>query len=291
MPEEPAAPATPAPPAPPAQPPQPGVKSPQEDELENLFDDSDETGSIPAPAGPTTVVAEKPVAAPAEPAADSGTAEPADTASDTSASEAPEMVEATATSEPALSEPAPAQPQTPARPAEDDFDNLFEEEPSTDATPAGAAPAASVADDSEPSLLADEEEATLATDPIPADEPVADDDAMLDESAANATSPTNEGVAAYDVADAETSGDQSVRDVIAAKPSEAGAMRLWTDNTGKFQVRARLVQVLDGKVRLEKESGRFTTVPMDRLSRPDLAFLRSQAPTVASASMGGGAEF
>jgi hypothetical protein len=139
--------------------------------------------------------------------------------------------------------------------------------------------------------LADEEEATLATDPIQAEEPVADDDAMLDESADNVTSPASEGVAAYDVADVEKSGDESVRDAVAAKPSEAGAMRLWTDNTGNFQVRARLVQVLDGKVRLEKESGRFTTVPMDRLSRPDLAFLRSQAPAVASASISGGAEF
>jgi hypothetical protein len=65
---------------------------------------------------------------------------------------------------------------------------------------------------------------------------------------------------------------------IAAQPVEAAAeMRLWTDNTGKFQVRARLVKVLDGKVQLLKETGRTTTVPLDRLSAADLAFVERQA--------------
>jgi hypothetical protein len=60
-------------------------------------------------------------------------------------------------------------------------------------------------------------------------------------------------------------------------------MRLWTDNTGKHQVRASLVMVLDGKVRLKKETGRFTTVPLTRLSVGDLTFVRLKASTVASA--------
>jgi hypothetical protein len=59
-------------------------------------------------------------------------------------------------------------------------------------------------------------------------------------------------------------------------------LRLWTDNTGKHQVRARLVMVLDGKVRLEKETGRFTTVPFERLSLGDLAFVRGHAPALAA---------
>ncbi len=61
-------------------------------------------------------------------------------------------------------------------------------------------------------------------------------------------------------------------------------MRVWTDSTGKYQVRARLVEIADGKVRLLKESGRFTTVPLARLSTADLAFVRRQAPTVARAA-------
>ena len=54
----------------------------------------------------------------------------------------------------------------------------------------------------------------------------------------------------------------------------AGAMRLWTDNTGKHQVQARLVEVRPTHVRLLKENGKFTTVPHSRLSRNDLAFVR-----------------
>lgn len=46
-------------------------------------------------------------------------------------------------------------------------------------------------------------------------------------------------------------------------------LRTWKDDTGEFEVQARLLLVLDGKVRLLKETGRTTTVPMDRLSQGD----------------------
>ena len=49
--------------------------------------------------------------------------------------------------------------------------------------------------------------------------------------------------------------------------------RLWTDNSGQFRVQGRLVLILDGKVRLLKETGRTTTVPLERLSQPDRAYI------------------
>jgi hypothetical protein len=49
--------------------------------------------------------------------------------------------------------------------------------------------------------------------------------------------------------------------------------RQWTDNSNQFQVQARLLLILDGKVRLLKETGRTTTVPLDRLSPDDRAYV------------------
>jgi hypothetical protein len=54
-------------------------------------------------------------------------------------------------------------------------------------------------------------------------------------------------------------------------------MRQWTDNTGTFSCRGRLVRFLDGKVRLAKDNGRTTTVPLNRLSASDLEFVHRQA--------------
>jgi hypothetical protein len=57
----------------------------------------------------------------------------------------------------------------------------------------------------------------------------------------------------------------------------SNSMRVWTDNTGKFQVSARLIVVGPKHVRLLKANGRFTTVPFTRLSRGDLAFVHAAA--------------
>jgi hypothetical protein len=54
------------------------------------------------------------------------------------------------------------------------------------------------------------------------------------------------------------------------------SMRMWLDNTGRFQTRARLAEILDGKVRLYKDNGRYSTVPLRRLSEVDLAYVREQ---------------
>ena len=54
-------------------------------------------------------------------------------------------------------------------------------------------------------------------------------------------------------------------------------LRNWVDNTGRYSCQGRLVSFLDGEVRLMKDNGRTTTVPLYRLSATDLAFLHRQA--------------
>jgi hypothetical protein len=54
-------------------------------------------------------------------------------------------------------------------------------------------------------------------------------------------------------------------------------LREWVDDTGRFKTRARLISLLDGHVRLIKENGRTTTVPLNRLSQNDLEFVNRQA--------------
>ncbi len=65
----------------------------------------------------------------------------------------------------------------------------------------------------------------------------------------------------------------------AQETASPGAMRDWTDNTGKYHVRAKLVRIGQGHVRLLKETGKYTTVPFNRLSAGDLAFVRRHAAT------------
>jgi len=60
--------------------------------------------------------------------------------------------------------------------------------------------------------------------------------------------------------------------------SEAPEVRMWTDSTGKFNVRAKLISVLDGKVKLEKEDGRIIELPIQRLSEADQQLVRSSSP-------------
>jgi len=58
-------------------------------------------------------------------------------------------------------------------------------------------------------------------------------------------------------------------------PSADGQLPLreWIDDSGHFRVKARLILILDGKVRLLKETGRTTTVPVDRLSTADRQYI------------------
>lgn len=54
-------------------------------------------------------------------------------------------------------------------------------------------------------------------------------------------------------------------------------LRRWVDDSGNYSCRGRLIRVLDGKVKLMKDNGRTTTVPLGRLSQRDLDFVHRQA--------------
>jgi len=53
--------------------------------------------------------------------------------------------------------------------------------------------------------------------------------------------------------------------------------RTWTDLSGRYKTRATLVEVVDGKVRLRKLDGTVVTVPIEKLSETDQAWLEKHA--------------
>jgi SLA1 homology domain 1, SHD1 len=52
-------------------------------------------------------------------------------------------------------------------------------------------------------------------------------------------------------------------------------LRDWTDDTGDYRVRGRLKVILPdrAKIRILKTNGKYTTVPLDRLSAMDREFV------------------
>ena len=59
-------------------------------------------------------------------------------------------------------------------------------------------------------------------------------------------------------------------------------MRLWRDDTGDYQIHGRLVKIMAGKVRILKDTGRYTTVPTDRLSASDLEYVQQRAKSAGT---------
>ena len=61
----------------------------------------------------------------------------------------------------------------------------------------------------------------------------------------------------------------------ASAPKFDGAeFRQWVDNTGAYSVKARLSVIYSDKVKLLKENGSVTTVPMSRLSEADYGYVK-----------------
>jgi hypothetical protein len=58
-------------------------------------------------------------------------------------------------------------------------------------------------------------------------------------------------------------------------PGSAAPAREWSDATGKFKIQGELVAVRAGKVILEKADGKIISVPLEKLSAADQAFLKS----------------
>jgi hypothetical protein len=54
------------------------------------------------------------------------------------------------------------------------------------------------------------------------------------------------------------------------------AMRTWSDVSGRFQIEAAFVSVVDGKVNLRRADGRVLAVPLEKLSAADQAYVQQQ---------------
>jgi hypothetical protein len=63
-------------------------------------------------------------------------------------------------------------------------------------------------------------------------------------------------------------------------------MRTWVDNTGHYEVEARLVVIMVDSVRLLKENGRTTTVPMSRLSDGDRDYVEQMIAQIGYGELG-----
>ncbi len=58
-------------------------------------------------------------------------------------------------------------------------------------------------------------------------------------------------------------------------------MRVWTDNTGTYRTSGRLVVIAKTHIRILKDNGRHSTVPLHRLSRADLDYVIAVAKKLA----------
>jgi hypothetical protein len=61
-------------------------------------------------------------------------------------------------------------------------------------------------------------------------------------------------------------------------------LRTWVDNTGTYSTRARLVEIGRTYIKLLKDNGRPSTVPMSRLSNEDFAYVHAIAKRLGSQS-------
>ena len=67
-------------------------------------------------------------------------------------------------------------------------------------------------------------------------------------------------------------------------PLASTEVRTWRDNTGNFEVTGRLVVVFPDKIRLLKDNGRFSTVPLRRLSQEDRQYVEQTLAAIADRS-------
>jgi hypothetical protein len=231
----------------------------------------------PQPQQPATV--ERPVdeaPAPSLPAPTEPEPQPTPPADDLFNGSEPAAPPATppATDEPAATPPATEEPAAPTTetPAEDDlFGGTTEETtpPAESSAPAETpteTPAETPAADTTNDLFGTE---STETPPAESTETPTEPEAT----------PTDEAPAEGETPKAEEDDifGASGR-VLREKGGLASAeMRLWVDNTGTYSCYGRLVKLMDGNVRILKDNGRTTTVPLYRLSPSDLSFVNRQA--------------
>jgi SLA1 Homology Domain 1 (SHD1) protein len=180
---------------------------------------------------------------------------------------------------PPVATPPAAQPTTPAKPDEGLFGTPAEKPatPPAATPPAGTQPPAkSPADElfGGTSTTTQKPETPPAPEAKPAEKPATPPPAS-DEKGKAEEKKSDEGL---------FGGAPSV--LHEAGGLASGEMRLWTDNTGSFSCHGRLVQFVNGHVRVLKDNGRMTTVPLARLSARDLEFVNRQASAQQKAELG-----
>jgi hypothetical protein len=119
-------------------------------------------------------------------------------------------------------------------------------------------------------------DAKAAADKAAAEKAAADkaaaEKAAADKAAADAPGNTPAAPPVADEDESKKSVAPSATDSSARLP-----MREWIDNTGKYQVRARLVEVREDGIRILKENERYVSVSFARLSADDLQYIQSIA--------------
>ena len=64
-------------------------------------------------------------------------------------------------------------------------------------------------------------------------------------------------------------------------PLQQTQVRTWIDDTGYFRTDGRLIEINDESIRLLKANGRTCTVPMERLSEADAAYVDSLRQSIS----------
>lgn len=202
--------------------------------------------------------------------------------------------------EPIPATPPPARPAVPATP--DAPPPAPDAAPPATTAPAATPPAAESFDDLFPPPTPADAAVPEATTPAPPAAPAPapapapspdEDDPFAPASPATPASPAPAPAGDADDPFAPApAGNRTDRPVTPASPapttdpfanpfqtSAAGAfpVREWSDDSGHFQVRGRLLAILDGKVRILKTTGRTTTVPLSRLSTADQEYVAGVA--------------
>ncbi len=235
---------------------------------------ADAAPDMPADGGLDDLFGDPPASAPADPAPAPAPAAPA-----------PAMPAAGGLDD-LFGDPAPADP-APAMPADGGLDDLFGNPPAAQPAPADK-PAGGLDD--------------LFGDP-PAAEPAMPADGGLDDLFGNP--PAGDAPAGGDTPAAGSLDDlfgQTEAEVQPAaempvstapvvmptpntNPLDSTVNRSWVDNTGTFRTEGRLIEVTETYVRLAKTNGRTCTVPWDRLSDADAAYVRTIAPAAGDVTL------
>ncbi len=168
-----------------------------------------------------------------------------------------------------LFDSGPAKPAMPAKPSAPTEDNLFDAGTPTEKP----APASSPLKKDDIDSLFDEDNGAKPA-PTKAPAPKKPAESADDLFGLGPEEPASPSVAA---GSPESPRSPAIEAAPQVAESDASGMRWWTDDTGQYRVFARIDALLDGKVRLLKDTGRYTTVPFERLSGHDADFVNQYA--------------